>query len=110
MRLNQDEPVVHSDVIYISNQMSTFSPNLGEQTYKTLKQMEIKLDRHHSNKYNIIKVNIYVPNLDYWSSMKDCYQNFFGSNQPNNSIIPTYDEQAPISFEMVAKKMTYANC
>lgn len=101
---------VHNNVIFVANQMSAAPADFVEETYHALKQIENDLHSNNSSKDSVLKVNIYVPNMDCWQSIEKTYQNFFGPSQPTNTIIPTNNETASISFEVIAEKNAYYAC
>ena len=110
MKKNNEFSHVHNNVVFVANQMSAAPADFVEETYHTLKQIENDLHSNNSSKDSVLKVNIYVPNMDCWQSIEKAYQNFFGAIQPANTIIPTSNEMTSISFEVIAEKNVYYAC
>lgn len=102
----ETKKMMHDNVVFITKEIAAPAADAAETAYQTLNKIENELNCQRSSKYNILKINVYVPDLTCWHSMESGYQKFFGSYQPVNQVIPC-DTNNHISFEVIAQKDSY---
>lgn len=103
------QAIVHNDVIYISGQLS-IDPNTGEkkfgtieeETQRVLKNIELILKEAGSNKNNVLKTTIYIPDISLWDKVNKVYSNFFGIHKPARSVVPTRELHFGFKIEVEA--------
>lgn len=80
--------------VYLSGQFS-IDPNTGEKKFGTMSEelkqvlsnIELILKEAGSCKEKVLKVNIYINDLDKWSTVDEIYSNFFAEHTPARTII-----------------------
>jgi 2-iminobutanoate/2-iminopropanoate deaminase len=87
--------MVHNGFVYVSGQISTDADgtpvldSLEEQTLRCLKKMEVILRASNSQPDRVLKVNLYIANMDDWGRVNDVFAKFFGDHRPARLIVPT---------------------
>ncbi len=107
MNKSTDTMHSHNNVIFISQKMSSACPDVAKETYHSLHKIENELNSSRSSKHNILKINVYVPDMTCWQAMQKGYEQFFGSCAPNYTIIPTTKDPQSVAFEVIAEKIDY---
>jgi 2-iminobutanoate/2-iminopropanoate deaminase len=53
---------------------------------------------------DVLKVTVFVSDIDLWGGVNDVYTTFFGDHKPARSVVPTRDlhNEAKIEIEAVA--------
>lgn len=90
------QAVIHNDTIYVSAQLGIV-PNqqpievgsIEEQTERSLSNIREILKAAGSNLNKIIKVTIYISNIDLWDRVNAVYSKVFAEHRPARAIIPT---------------------
>ncbi len=86
--------LVEDNRIYVSGQFS-FNHETGEKQFGTMEEelnqvlnnIELILKEAGSNKNKILKVVVYINNLDQWGSVDQSYSEFFDTHTPARTII-----------------------
>jgi len=81
--------------LYISGQLpidaldesKTFE-GIEAQTLQTLKNVEAVAKAAGYRKEDIVKVTIFIANIDLWKSANQTYAEFFGNHKPARSAVP----------------------
>ncbi len=87
--------MVHNGFVYVSGQISTDTDgrpvldSIEEQTLRCLKKMEVILRASNSEPNRVIKVNVYIANMDDWARVNEVFAQFFGEHRPARLIVPT---------------------
>ncbi len=87
--------MVHNGFVYVSGQISTDAAgtpildSVEEQTLRCLKKMETILLASNSKLDRVIKVNVFVANMEDWGKVNDVFSKFFGDHKPARLIVPT---------------------
>lgn len=61
--------------------------DIQEMTVQCLNNVKAILNEAGANVEDIIKVNIYVTNIEDFSKINDAYSNFFGEHKPARSLV-----------------------
>ncbi len=80
--------------IYISGQLS-FDSQTGEKKFGTmveetkqiLNNIDLILNQAGSGRSDVLKVGIFITDLDQWANVDKVYAEFFGAHTPARSII-----------------------
>ena len=92
------QAIVHNGLVYVSGQLPV-NPQTGEkclgsieeQTRQALNNLEAILKAAGSDKSHVLKMTVYIANIDLWDAVNRLYAAFFGSHKPARSIVPTRD-------------------
>lgn len=90
--------VVHNDVIYVSGQLPV-SPDkevheigtIEEQFEQVIRNLNNVLESAGSNLENVLRVTIYVSDIELWGKINAVYADHFGDHRPARTIVPTRD-------------------
>ena len=80
--------------MFVSGQISTddkgqpILDSLEEQTKRCLEKIKVILAEANSAIDQIIKVNIFISNMDDWGKVNAVYAEFFGEHRPARIIVP----------------------
>jgi len=89
--------IEHQGILYLSGQLpiEPQSRNLPEgieaQTLQVLQNVENILLAAGSNKNQVLRVRLYIPDVDMWDPVNKVYEQFFGLHKPARVVIPTRD-------------------
>jgi 2-iminobutanoate/2-iminopropanoate deaminase len=90
------QAVVCNGLVFVSGQLSidpkTGEKKLGsieEQTEQVLNNIAAILKAANSDISRLLKVTIYISDMDFWSPVNTVYAKFMGENRPARAIIPT---------------------
>src|SRR6185312_10646725 len=90
------QAVVCNGLVFVSGQLSidpkTGEKKLGsieEQTEQVLNNIAAILKAANSDISRLLKVTIYVSDIEYWSAVNTVYSKFMGDNRPARAVIPT---------------------
>jgi len=90
------QAVVHNGLIFVSGQLS-IDPSTGErllgsieeQTEQTLKNVAAIVEAANSDLSRILKMTVYIADINLWSAVNSVYAKFMGEHRPARAIIPT---------------------
>ena len=101
----------HGDTIYVTG-APPFDPETGEifkgdisrQTELVLEQLKQCVEAAGSSLDNILKVNVYVTNVEMFPAVNDVYRKFFSSDFPARIFInvPAWNGGFDIEFDCIA--------
>ncbi|HEV7683433.1 MAG TPA: Rid family detoxifying hydrolase [Pyrinomonadaceae bacterium] len=90
------QAVVHNGLVFVSGQLSidplTGEKKLGsieEQTEQTLNNVEAILKAANSDFSRVLKMTVYVADIELWGSVNEVYARVLGENRPARAVIPT---------------------
>ncbi len=87
--------MVHNGFVYVSGQISTDADgkpvldSVEDQALRCLKKMEVILLASNSQLDRVLKVNLYIANMDDWGRVNEVFAKFFGEHRPARLIVPT---------------------
>ena len=90
------QAVVHNGLVFVSGQLSidplTGEKKLGsieEQTEQVLKNIAEILKAANSDFSRVLKMTVYVADIELWSAVNQVYARVLGENRPARAVIPT---------------------
>lgn len=103
------QAIAHDNLLFISGQLS-IDPNTGEkkfgsieeETLQTLENMELILKEAGTCKEKVLKVTLYIPDIQLWDRVNKVYKEFFGYHKPTRSVVPTKDLHYGFKIEIEA--------
>lgn len=88
--------VVHNGLVFVSGQLSidprTGEKKLGsieEQTEQALKNVAAILKAANSDLSRVLKMTVYVADINLWSAVNTVYARFMGEHHPARAVVPT---------------------
>ncbi|MEX2181534.1 MAG: Rid family detoxifying hydrolase [Gemmatimonadaceae bacterium] len=92
------QATVHQGVVYVAGQLAidpaTGEPQLGsvgEQTERTLRNVEAILVAAGSDLAHLLKVTVFISDISLWAEVNAVYARILGSHRPARAIVPTKD-------------------
>jgi 2-iminobutanoate/2-iminopropanoate deaminase len=92
------QATVHNGVVYVAGQLAidpaTGERKLGsieEQTERTLRNVEAILHASGSDFAHVLKMTIYVADIELWGAVNATYARILGAHKPARAIVPTKD-------------------
>ncbi|MEK6280224.1 MAG: Rid family detoxifying hydrolase [Acidobacteriota bacterium] len=90
------QAVVHNGLVFVSGQLS-IDPQTGEkilgsiedQTEQTLKNVEAIVKASNSDLSRVLKMTVYVADINLWSAVNTVYAKFMGEHRPARAVVPT---------------------
>ena len=105
--------VVYNGLVFVSGQLSidpaTGDKMLGsieEQTEQALTNVVEIVKAAGSSLERILKVTIYVSDINLWGAVNEVYARFMGSHRPARAVIPTRDLHYGFLIEIEAVAAT----
>jgi len=103
------QAVVANGMVFISGQLPVV-PGTGErisgpiedQTLQALKNIEAIAVAAGSNKSKIVKVTVYITDINLWGDVNKVYSGFFGEHKPARAVIPVRDLHFDLKIEIDA--------
>jgi 2-iminobutanoate/2-iminopropanoate deaminase len=90
------QAVVYNGLVFVSGQLSidpeTHQKKLGsieEQTEQTLGNVAAILKAANSDLSRVLKMTVYVADIELWSAVNTVYARFMGENRPARAVVPT---------------------
>jgi 2-iminobutanoate/2-iminopropanoate deaminase len=86
--------IVHQGVVYISGQLpfdeagDIITGDFETQARQCLKNMETILKASGSDLSHLIKVNVYISDMDNWALFNNLYKEIMGDHKPARAVIP----------------------
>ena len=90
------QAVVHNGLAFVSGQLS-IDPHTGEkklgsieeQTEQALKNVAAILKAANSDLSRVLKMTVYVADINLWGAVNTVYARFMGDHRPARAVIPT---------------------
>jgi len=103
------QAVVHNGLIYVAGQLA-IDPATGErvlssieaQTEQTLKNVAAILHAAGSDLSRVLKMTVYISDIDLWGAVNETYARVFGDHRPARAIIPVKDLHYGFQIEIEA--------
>lgn len=103
------QATVHNGVVYVAGQLpiepGTGNKVLGEieeQTEQTLRNVVAILAAAGSGLAHVLKVTVYITDIDLWGRVNAVYARFFGEHRPARAVVPTRDLHHGFKIEIEA--------
>lgn len=88
--------VSYNGFMFISGQVPVnpynqeiYKGGIKEQLSGILTNLKRLLEDNNSSLHDVIKVNIYISNSEYWNDVNMVYKKFFKDHKPARAIIPS---------------------
>jgi 2-iminobutanoate/2-iminopropanoate deaminase len=103
------QAVIYNDLVFISGQIPIV-PSTGEkltgpieeQTLQVLKNIKAIAEASGSSISKILKVTVYISDIEIWGDVNKVYAAFFGDHKPARAIVPVKDLHYGCKIEMEA--------
>ena len=103
------QAVVHGYLVFVSGQLpivpetgEKITGSIEEQTLQTLKNVAAILEASGSSTDRVLKVTIYIPDMDLWGKVNEVYSGFFGDHKPARAVVPTRELHGGFKIEIEA--------
>lgn len=103
------QAVVHNGFIFVAGQLA-FVPGqkehrpgpIGEQTERTMANIEAILKAAGSGLDKVVQMTIYVSDMDHWGEVNAIYSRIMGSHKPARAIVPVKELHYGYGIEIQA--------
>jgi len=82
--------VAYGDLLYIAGKGAHFEGDIKSHTDHVLKELEKELVKNGSSMEQVLKVNVYLHDLEDYNGMNEVYRGRFGENPPVRTTVATY--------------------
>lgn len=103
------QAVVHGGLVFVSGQLpidpltgEKHIDSIEEQTRQALKNVAAILTAANSSLDNVLKVTVYVSDIDLWGRVNEVYAEFFGEHRPARAVVPTRELHHGFQIEIEA--------
>jgi 2-iminobutanoate/2-iminopropanoate deaminase len=91
----QDVPLfsggrVHGDLVFVAGKGAHFEGDIKQHTDHVLKELEKELIKQGSSMEHVLKVNVYLHDLNDYHGMNEIYRGRFGKKPPVRTTVATY--------------------
>jgi 2-iminobutanoate/2-iminopropanoate deaminase len=103
------QAIVYNNMVFISGQIPVV-PGTGEkltgpieeQTLQVLNNIKAIVEASGSDISKIVKVTVYISDIELWGEVNKTYAAFFGQHKPARAIVPVKDLHYGCKIEMDA--------
>ncbi|MCY7475047.1 RidA family protein [Bacillus safensis] len=100
---------IHQNTVYVSGQFAInpetrekeFGP-IEEETLQALKNVEMIVEAAGSKKEKILRMTLYISDIELWDKVDAVYTEFFGEHQPARTVVPTNESHFGFKIEIDA--------
>ncbi len=105
------QATVHNGTVYVAGQLPIIpetgdmvTGSIQEQTTQALRNVRAILEAAGSGLEGVLKVTVYVSNIDLWGGVNEAYSEFFGEHKPARAVVPTRElhHDAQVEIEAIA--------
>ena len=82
--------VKHGNTLYIAGKGAHFEGDIKAHTDHVLKELEKELVKNGSSMEQVLKVNVYLHDLEDYLGMNEVYRGRFGKNPPVRTTVAVY--------------------
>lgn len=82
--------VRHGNTLYIAGKGAHFEGDIKAHTDHVLKELEKELIKNGSSMDRVLKVNVYLHDLEDYQGMNEVYRGRFGANPPVRTTVAVY--------------------
>lgn len=82
--------VKHGNTLYIAGKGAHFDGDIAAHTDHVLKELEKELVRNGSSMEKVLKVNVYLHDLNDYKAMNEVYRGRFGAHPPVRTTVAVY--------------------
>lgn len=96
-------------MVYVSGQFAInpetrekeFGP-IEEETLQALKNVEMIVEAAGSKKEKILRMTLYISDIELWDKVDAVYTEFFGEHKPARTVVPTNELHFGFKIEIDA--------
>jgi 2-iminobutanoate/2-iminopropanoate deaminase len=103
------QAIISNNMVFISGQLpivpetgEKLSGPIGEQTLQVLKNIKAITEASGGDITRIVKVTVYISDIELWGEVNKVYSTFFGNHRPARAIVPVNDLHYGCKIEMEA--------
>src|SRR5262245_29126155 len=103
------QAIVHNGIVYVAGQLpidpATGAKKLGgieEQAEQALQNVAAILEAAGSDLAHVLKVTVYISDIDQWGKVNAVYAKFFGEHKPARAVVPTRELHYGFMIEIEA--------
>jgi 2-iminobutanoate/2-iminopropanoate deaminase len=103
------QAVVYNNMVFISGQIPVVPGSgeklngpINEQTLQVLKNIKAIAEAAGSDISKVLKVTVYISDIELWGEVNKVYSAFFGPHKPARAVIPVKDLHYGCKIEMDA--------
>ncbi len=105
------QAIIHENTIYLATQLgispgdaSSAIGSIEQQTEQIINNVEEILMAANSRLDKVIKVTIYIADINFWPTVNEVYSKRFGEHKPARGIIPcqTLHRGYQVAFDVIA--------
>ncbi len=100
---------VYNGVLYVAGQVPVvpvtgekITGSIEEQTLQVLNNLKSIVEAAGSDISRILKVTVFVSDIEYWPAVNKVYSEFFGSTKPARAIVPVKELHYGFKIEIDA--------
>lgn len=82
--------VRHGNTLYIAGKGAHFDGDIKSHTDHVLKELEKELLKNGSSMEQVLKVNVYLHDLEDYNGLNEAYRGRFGKNPPVRTTVAVY--------------------
>ena len=82
--------VVHNGLVYIAGKGAHFEGDIKDHTKHVLEELKKELEKAGSSMEKVLKVNVYLNDLNDYKAMNEVYHGKFGKNPPVRTTVAVY--------------------
>lgn len=82
--------VIHGGLVYVAGKGAHFEGDIRAHTDHVLKEIEKELKKAGSSMDKVLKVNVYLADLNDYQAMNEVYRGRFGDKPPVRTTVATY--------------------
>ncbi len=82
--------VKHGNTLYVAGKGAHFEGDIKAHTDHVLKELEKELVKNESSMEQVLKVNVYLHDLEDYKGMNSVYRGRFGKNPPVRTTVAVY--------------------
>ena len=82
--------VRHGNTLYIAGKGAHFDGDIKSHTDHVLNSLQTELERNGSSMEQVLKVNVYLHDLEDYHGMNEVFRGRFGPNPPVRTTVATY--------------------
>ena len=79
--------VVHGDTIYLAGKIARIEGDIKAQTTKILDDIEKELVKNGSSMEKVLKVSVFLKDMNDYAAMNEAYRGRFGKNPPVRTTV-----------------------
>ena len=103
------QAIVHDGLVYVSGQLpidprtrERSRGSIQEQTELVLRNLAAILEAAGSRRDRVLKVTIYLSDINLWDQVDEVYAEFFCEHRPARAIVPTRELHFGVLIELDA--------